>query len=84
MNIPNKISFPLEYGPQPIAKIMEKEKISRRDLVQAGKFITFKMVAKAERGRRLSLKIQQRICDALNKCLGESRYKIEDLFTYRG
>ncbi|MFP4472763.1 MAG: hypothetical protein ACLFPX_02690 [Candidatus Omnitrophota bacterium] len=69
---------------QPIDGIMETSGLRNHDLVDASaEQITHKMVAKARKGRRLSRKVQEKICRALNARLSAG-HTIQDLFTYQG
>jgi hypothetical protein len=71
-----------DYGPQPIAAIMEKRKLKPTDLVAAStEQITHKMVSRACKGRKLSRRVQLKIMRALNTAT-EQEYKLKDLFTY--
>jgi len=71
-----------DYGPQPIAAIMEKRKLKPTDLVKAStEQITHKMVSRACKGRKLSRRVQLKIVKALNT-VTEQNYKLKDLFTY--
>ena len=71
-----------EYGPQPIAALMEKHNLKGHDLVAAStEQITHKMVARACRGRKLSRHVQFKIVHALNNA-AEQNYTLKDCFTY--
>ena len=71
-----------ELGEQPIAKIMAKHGFKPNDLVSnSTQQITHKMIRRAVKGRRLNLKIQYRILNALNKVAGK-QYVLKDLFNY--
>jgi len=71
-----------ELGEQPIAKIMAEYGFKSNDLVSSStEQITHKMVARAAKGRRLNLKIQYRLLNALNKAAGK-QYTLKDLFNY--
>jgi hypothetical protein len=73
---------PRDLGEQPIAKIMSESGFKSHDLViNSSEQITHKMVARAVKGRRLNLKIQYRLLNALNKVAGKS-YALEELFNY--
>ncbi len=76
----NKIKRDL--GEQPIAKIMVEHGLKPNDLVSIStEQITHKMVSRAAKGRRLNLKIQYRLLNALNKAVGK-QYTLKDLFNY--
>ncbi|MFH1191295.1 MAG: hypothetical protein V1670_03765 [Candidatus Omnitrophota bacterium] len=76
----NKIERDL--GEQPIAKILAEHGFKSHDLViNSTQQVTHKMVVRAARGRRLNLKIQYRLLNALNKAAGK-QYILKDLFNY--
>lgn len=69
-------------GEQPIAQIMAKYKLYPHDIVAAStKQITHKMISRAVKGRRLTLPVQFKILNALNKATGKD-YSLKDLFNY--
>jgi len=74
--------FERDLGEQPLAKIMAEHGFKSNDLVNnSTEQITHKMVSRAAKGRRLNLKIQYRILNALNKATGK-QYVLKDLFDY--
>ncbi len=76
----NKIERDL--GEQPLAKIMAELGFKSHDLVaNSTEQITHKMVSRAAKGRRLNLKIQYRLLNALNKAANK-QYTLKDLFNY--
>ena len=71
-----------DLGEQPMAKIMAKHGFKSHALViNSTEQITHKMVARAVKGRRLNLKIQYRLLNALNKASGK-QYILKELFNY--
>jgi len=71
-----------DLGEQPLAKIMVQHGFKPHDLVSnSGEQITHKMVARAVKGRRLNLKIQYRVLNALNQASGK-QYTLKDIFNY--
>ena len=69
-------------GEQPIAQVMAAHNLKAHDLVQAStEQITHKMVARACKGRRLTLNVQTKILNALNAATGK-HYALSDLFNY--
>lgn len=69
-------------GEQPIARLLTEAGLAPRDLVAAAPDpITFKMVARACKGRRLTPRAQQKILRALNKAT-EKTYRTGDCFNY--
>ena len=73
----------LEHGTQPLDAVMNQLGLKNADLVAAStEFLTHKQVNKARKGRRLTINVQLKILNALNKRSGEKKYRREDLFTY--
>lgn len=71
-----------DLGPQPIAEIMVARNLKPHDLVAAStQQLTHKMVSRACKGRRLSVKVQLKVLDALNTATGKN-YSLRDLFNY--
>ena len=69
-------------GPQPITLIMRDLNLTRHDLVAASaEQITHKMVSRACKGRRLSMRVKLKILNALNKA-AEKEYSLGELFDY--
>ncbi len=69
-------------GPQPIAMKMAERGLKAADLVAATPgCITFKMVARACKGRRLTPNTQQKVLTAFNRAAGTA-LSAADLFTY--
>ena len=74
----------MEAGSQPLDALMVKSDMNNHGLVAAStEGLTHKQVAKARRGRKLTIKLQRKLVAAWNKAQGEGR-KIEELFNYRG
>ena len=72
----------LNHGEQPIARLMATQAIKPGDLVAASaEQLTFKMVTRACKGRRLTPNVQGKILRALNQAAGKA-YARTDLFTY--
>ena len=73
----------LDHGTQPLDAIMNSLGLNNADLVAAStEFLTHKQVNKARKGRRLTVNIQMKVLNALNKLSGEKKYRREDLFSY--
>ncbi|MDD5096863.1 MAG: hypothetical protein PHU59_00020 [Candidatus Omnitrophica bacterium] len=71
-----------DLGEQPLAKIMAEHGFKPHDLVASStEQITHKMVSRAVKGRRLNLKIQYRLLNALNKAANK-QYALKELFNY--
>ena len=73
----------LEFGVQPLDKIMEERGLKNHDVVAASKDgLTHKQVQKGRKGRRLTRNIQDKIVAAFSAATKET-YKIDQLFNYR-
>ena len=69
-------------GEQPIARIMLEHQLKPHDLVVASSVeMTHKMVARACKGRRLTLNTQAKVLAALNRATGK-QYTLSALFNY--
>ncbi|MBN1818320.1 MAG: hypothetical protein JW828_13250 [Sedimentisphaerales bacterium] len=69
-------------GPQPIIEIMAAHGLKPHDVVAASEVqITHKMISRACKGRRLTLRTQANVLAAVNKATGKS-YTMTDLFNY--
>ncbi len=67
---------------QPIARILAENNLTSSDVVSAStENITYKMLSRACKGRRLTPHVQVKICNALNKATGKS-FTVKDLFNY--
>ncbi len=76
----NNIEYDL--GPQPVAKLMAEHGFKPDDLVSnSTQQLTYKMIGKAVKGRRLTPNIQRKVLNALNKAAGK-QYQLKDLFNY--
>ncbi len=74
----------MDAGPQPLDALMAEAEMKNHDLVAASvEGLTHKQVAKARRGRKLTIKLQRKLVAAWNKAQGESR-KVGELFNYKG
>ena len=71
-----------DLGEQPIARIIQEHKLTNTDVVSAStENITYKMLARACKGRRLTPHVQVKICNALNRATGRT-FSVADLFNY--
>jgi len=69
-------------GEQPLARIMVDHSLRARDLVSIStQQLTYKMVSRARKGRRLTPNVKLKIREALNKSTGKN-YSLEELFNY--
>ena len=69
-------------GEQPISRIMVASGLKPHDLVaHSGEQLTHKMVTRAMKGRRLTPRVQLKVCTALNNVSGKN-YSRKDLFNY--
>jgi hypothetical protein len=84
VNIPDEMNA----GLQPLDGLMEACGLKNHDLVAASTaHLTHKEVAKARKGRCLTINTQRRILEALNTCLrarAAEPVKVEAIFNYRG
>lgn len=77
----------MEAGVQPLDGVLESLGLSNHDLVAlAGPgLLTHKAVAKARRGRKLTMRMQEKIVRALNAAgRREPPYRRDECFNYRG
>lgn len=71
-----------DLGEQPIAKIMALHGLKPGDLVEnSTKQLTYKMISRAVKGRRLTPNVKYKILDALNAA-AKKNYAMKDLFNY--
>jgi len=71
-----------ELGAQPIAEIMARLHLTAHDLVEhSTEQLTHKMVARAVKGRRLTVHAQSKVLRALNNAGGQN-YSRKELFNY--
>ena len=80
------VTMDMEAGVQPLDRLMTAHGVSNHDLVAAAgpNLLTHKVVAKGRRGRRLTLRAQDKIVAALNARLGGRPLTREECFSYRG
>jgi 23S rRNA maturation mini-RNase III len=70
------------FGPQPIADLMQQLQLKAHDLVEAStEQLTHKMVARALKGRRLTNNTKGIVQRAMNQATGNI-YKLVQLFNY--
>jgi hypothetical protein len=73
----------LEHGVQPLDAVLNQRGLKNADLVAAStEFLTHKQVNKARRGRRITVNVQVKILNALNKLSAEKKFRREELFNY--
>ena len=73
-----------ELGEQPIHRLMNELNLENADLVSAStEQLTFKMVAKARKGRFLTMNVRLKVLRAFQKATGNLSYSLDDLFNYR-
>ena len=69
-------------GEQPIARLLREHNLKPHDLVTASAVpMTHKMVARACKGRRLTLNTQSIVLASLNVATGKN-YSLSELFNY--
>ena len=77
-----KVDIERNFGGQPIEKIMVEHNLKPVDLVRnSTEQITYKMISRAIKGRRLTLNLQCKILNVLNKKT-RMNYSLKDLFNY--
>lgn len=77
-----KTDLEKNLGIQPIDKVLTEHQLSAHDLVMASRVqLTHKNIANAIRGRRLTLKMKQKILEAFNTATNKT-YVLTDLFNY--
>ncbi len=75
----------MEKGVQPLDMILTELELKNSALVEAScDQLTFKMVAKGRKGRRLTLNAQMKILTALNACQSQKKFALTNLFNYQG
>jgi hypothetical protein len=73
----------LENGTQPLDTLMALQNIKNSDLVeQSSEQLSHKVVAKARKGRRLTINAKHKVLNALNALQKSKTYKLTDLFNY--
>ena len=73
----------MEFGVQPLDKIMEELGLKNHDLVAAStEGLTHKQVAKGRKGRRLTRNIQDKIATSVSVAT-DKEYSVSELFTYK-
>jgi hypothetical protein len=73
----------LFLGSQPIDALMTASGISNADLVKAStEQLTFKMVQKSRKGRRVSANVQMKVLHAFQRAFPEKPFVMQDLFNY--
>ena len=71
-----------DFGPQPIARLMQERGLAPTDLVRASEDqLTHKAVSRAMKGRWLTPNMQDKVRRALERATGD-RYSLRDLFSY--
>jgi len=77
------VTTPFDRGAQPLDALMERLELSNADLVKAStEQLSFKMVQKGRKGRRLTPNIQHKILAALQRARPEESLTLKDLFNY--
>ena len=69
-------------GEQPIAKIIALHGLKPQDMVEGSdEQLTYKMISRAVKGRRLTPNVQHKVLAALNSA-AKKNYTLKELFTY--
>ncbi len=75
-------SIERDLGPQPIAAIMSELNITTGDVVGASQDnITYKMLSRACKGRRLTVHVQEKVRKAVSAAASKD-FAMNELFTY--
>ncbi len=78
----NKEELEKNLGEQPLKAILEEKKLSTKDLLSASRVpMTFKLVARACKGRRLTNRSKKVVLEALQLAT-DHVYKMTDIFNY--
>ena len=75
----------MELGVQPLDAIMTRLKLANSDVIgKSTEQLTFKMLTKGRKGRKITYNVKNKILLALNACLpeGEKPFILKDLFNY--
>ncbi len=79
----NKPTEKLENGVQPLDAVLNELAIKNSELVEkSNEQLSHKVVAKARKGRRLTINAKHKILNALNALQKNKTYKLADLFNY--
>ena len=72
-----------ENGIQPLDALLTELKLKNSDVVEkSSEQLSHKVVAKARKGRRLTINAKHKILNALNVVQTQKTYKLTDLFNY--
>jgi len=72
-----------QLGVQPLDAVMTSLELTNADLVAAStEQLTFKMVQKSRKGRRITPNIQNKILHAIQNAKLGQHFRLADLFTY--
>lgn len=75
----------MELGEQPLDRVLKQLGMQNSVLAASStEQLTHKVIAKGRKGRRLTMNAQLKILRALSACQPEKKYKLSDLFNYRG
>jgi hypothetical protein len=72
-----------EFGPQPLIEVMTRLGVTNHALVSAStQQLTFKMVSKGCKGRKLTPNVQNKILCALHSLYPQEKLTLQELFNY--
>lgn len=78
----NKDELEKNLGEQPLKAILEKHRLSAKDLRGASRLpMTFKLISRACKGRRLTSHSKKTVLEALQTATG-NMYTMKDIFNY--
>lgn len=73
-----------DFGPQPLIEVMRSLGVTSNDLIAAcDTQLTYKMVARACKGRKLTLNAQNKILTALRTLRPEAKLTLKEIFNYK-
>ena len=73
----------MELGVQPLEAVLHKLKLTNSALVEAStEQLTFKIVTKGRKGRRLTINARMKILNALNSAQSDQKFTLKDIFNY--
>ncbi len=72
-----------DFGIQPLDEIMKRLGLSNHALVSVStQQLSHKVIQKGRKGKRLTLRAQQKILTALKLAVPDQRFTLKDLFQY--
>ncbi len=73
----------IENGMQPLDALLTELNLKNSDLVEKSiEQLSHKVVAKARKGRKLTINAKHKVLNALNALQTQKIYKLKDIFNY--